>query len=174
MKCPVCGNEHKNPVCEKCGFDETKNVLKYRTLCPISEEDTRNILGENNYWNYKIRELEIYAVVHYYTEDGDKLIYHHSGNLLLAKGEAFKDNEIIWCKEEFPRVDAMDILTICLLIRNKNSERKIHVMIDNPYGDGRWKAGIKLMNRKKMTARFVLGPIEGNDYQESDDFYLEL
>lgn len=174
MKCPVCGNEHRNQICGKCGYDQTKKVLKYRSLCPIQKEDTRGILGDENYWNYQMRDLEIYTAVHYYTEEGEKLLYHHSENCLLAKGEDFKNNEIVWGREAYPRIDAMEVLTICLLIKNGASEKKIHVMIDNPYGNGCWKAGIKVMDRKKMTARFVLGPMTGNDYQESDDFCLEL
>lgn len=173
MKCPICGNEHESLTCSLCGFDNSLNLLQYMTLSPASDDDLKKIVDYKELWLRKAG-LEIYVSLYYYKEDGDKLVFDHQDKMLLAKGNDLKEQEVIWCDTRFPRVDGMDILTVCILVKSDDSEKKMHVMIDNPYGNGFWKAGIKLVNETKMAARFVLGTDDGSCYQESDDFYLSL
>lgn len=173
MRCPVCGHEHKDLICSVCGFDESLNLVQYMTLSPVSDTVLKKLASEKEAWDRKA-ELEVYVMTHYYKEDGELLVLDHSEKTLLAKGINLKPKEVTWCDTRFPRIDAMEILTVCIFIKNQDSEKKVHVMIDNPYGNGFWKAGIKLMDSRKMIVRFVLGPEDGSEYQESDDFYLKL
>ena len=174
MKCPVCGLEHEGMICSRCGFDESRNLIQYMTLSPVAEEDLDRIAGLKSEWE-RIADLNIYVEVHYYLQNGDKLDYDHTEEAFLANGSDLKEKQIVWSDMKFPGVEGMEFFTICLMIRNRSEEQKVFVTINNPcINSGFCKAGIKLMNSRKMALRFVMDTEDGKNCQESNDFYLML
>lgn len=175
MKCPICGNEHNERICIVCGFDKSLNYIDYATVSPVAQKDLDYICESKKEWEI-MAATNVYLNAHYYKEiEDDRLEWVESREILVANGKGMKAGTVIWSDIQMPRMEGMEVLTFCLVIRsgrNQELERKIHVMIDNPHGNSKemWKVGIVLMDKRTMNARIVLGTEKS--YQTSDDFCL--
>lgn len=175
MRCMICNTEHEENICPVCGFDESMNYAAYATLSPVPEETVAHVLAAKEEWS-KISSLNIYIYGHYYELVGeDQLQYVKSEECFITGGKELKEGEISWGSLLIPRIEGQDILTVCLVVKSSQDpklDRKFHVMIDNPGGQGDecWKVGILFRNKENMIARLALGTEKL--YQTSDDFRM--
>ena len=51
-KCPICGNNEKNEyTCAKCGYDERKDFVQWRTVCKVPREDVKEYKDKMSHAN---------------------------------------------------------------------------------------------------------------------------
>ena len=56
MKCPVCSGEHPGLVCQRCGFDSSRDYKKYPTFGPVGRVPALSALKKE--WNRQQDEVE--------------------------------------------------------------------------------------------------------------------
>ena len=56
MKCPVCSGEHPGLVCQRCGFDSSRDYTKYPTFGPVGRVPAPSALKKE--WNRQQDEVE--------------------------------------------------------------------------------------------------------------------
>jgi hypothetical protein len=146
------------------------------TLQPVSH-GTHSLAYFKNQWTIQQRHIALDALTiginaYYYRKEEEDLTFDHCEELALARGDQLTDGMIFWSDISFQAVEHMDMLTIEIVLRSKDSYRKYRMGVDRPKCTGPWKAGIRLHEGEVLEAQLVIGSQQCPEF--SDYFTLRL